>query len=124
MIARTLRSQIRKNREKKAISMDADAVQGSPTQLNKEAVTGESAANTCWMAVVVGFTADTRRRLVCAEGDTEPHIQVAARRCAREAKRRAANLRNALSPATATHNPNSVPFITHGIFGTQGFVGS
>src|SRR6516165_3576167 len=87
-------------------------VQCSPTQLNKEAVTVESAASTCWMAVVVDFTADTRRRLVCTEGDTKPHIQVAAWRCAREAKGRAANLRSALSPAATTHNANSFAFIT------------
>src|SRR5262252_6229331 len=48
-----------------------------------------------------------RRRSVCTEGDAEPHIQVAARRCAREAKGGAADLRNALSPTAAPHNTNA-----------------
>src|SRR5262245_39336219 len=74
--------------------------------------------------VVFDFCSKAHRRLVCTEGDAEPHIQVAARRRAGEAKGGAANLRNALSPTAATHNPNSVPFITHGIFGTQVPVGS
>src|SRR5262245_11818991 len=66
----------------------------------------------------------TGRRLVCTEGDAEPHIQVAARRCAREAKGGAADLRDTLSPTAASHNTNSVPDISHGIFGTQVPVGS
>src|SRR3954466_13721991 len=74
------------------------------------------ASNDCVGMAVVQFTSDTRRRLVCTEGDAEPHIHVAARRCAREAKGGAADLRNALSPTAAPHNTNSILFISHGIF--------
>jgi hypothetical protein len=74
--------------------------------------------------VLVEFTSARRRRLVCTEGDAEPHIHVAARRCAREAKGRAADLRPALAPTTATHNTNHTAFISHGIFSTHVPVGS
>src|SRR6476620_9384046 len=73
---------------------------------------------------VVEFTSDTRPRLVCTQGDAEPHIHVPARGCAREAKGGAADLRNALSPTAAPHNTNSILFISHGIFSTQVPVGS
>src|SRR6516165_5736829 len=53
------------------------------------------------------------------EADTESHINVSARRRAREAEGGTANLRNALSKRAATHYTNAFALFTQGVFRAQ-----